>query len=500
MNAKSLLVIGSMALMGAAFTSCSKDIAFDTEAVAQQQVAEYQANFVKKYGPVDPNQTWDFSDSTPISYLAGGSANTRSAASGPTTVTRAEDKVTVDNTFLTWMHDNMGAGNNNTTHGNPFKLTIPDHSFTIAPIFQGYASYYWELWMHIGTEGDGEDPIDVKVWSKGDDLRYRVENNTSWYDAGTGANGTKNAVEVEGPSFTFSFDGASVGRSMFFYMKTWDSKAKFDADVTGTNYKIMSSTDKQMLALQVPTEDFPAFIPKDHENVLIIGCEDSPLVGGVDRDFEDLVFLTDGLEMSKVDYVERVITKRYLIEDLGASDDFDFNDIVVDMSDVWIEKINYRDTENGGWEPISTEVVPNTRHQRAIIRAMGGTINFRLMIGGVQIYEKDGHTEYAVTDMLNTGWGGQPINRYAQYAVINNCELNEDGTVKDGTKKWELNDNNISVEVENIGINGEILSNEVKFPKQGEIPMIIATSTGKLGSLEFWMNERQSIPASWFTE
>lgn len=488
-----------MALMGAVFTSCSKDIAFDNEAVAQQQIAEYQANFVKKYGPVDPNQTWDFSDPTPVSYLAGGSVNTRSAASGPITVTRSEDKMTIDNTFLTWMHDNMGAGSDNTTHGDPFKLTIPDHSFTITPIFQGLASYYWELWMHIGTTGDGAEQIDVKIWSKGDNLKYRVQGNTTWLEAGTGDQGTKNAVEVEAPTFTFNFDGASVGRSMFFYMKTWANKKTFDADVTGTNYNIMSSVDKQMLALKVPAEDIPACIPSDHKDILIIGCEDSPYQGGIDKDFEDLVILTDGLEMSKVDYVERVIAKRYLIEDLGASDDFDFNDIVVDMQDVWLEKIIYEDTPNGGWKPVSTEVVENTRHQRAIVRAMGGTIDFALKIGGTEIFKKSDLTDYAVTDMLNTGWNNTPINRYAQYAVINNCELNEDGTVKDGTKKWELNDNNISVYVENIGNNGEILSNEVKFPKQGEIPMIIATSTGKLGSLEFWMKERQSIPTDWFT-
>ena len=77
-----------MVLMGAAFTSCSKDIAFDNEAVAQQQIAKYQENFVKKYGPVDPNQSWDFSNPTPITYLTDGPGATRSAgaASSPITV------------------------------------------------------------------------------------------------------------------------------------------------------------------------------------------------------------------------------------------------------------------------------------------------------------------------------------------------------------------------------------------------------------------------------
>ena len=51
------------------------------------------------------------------------------------------------------------------------------------------------------------------------------------------------------------------------------------------------------------------------------------------------------------------IAKRYLIEDLGAKDDFDFNDIVVDV------------------------IQDDAGKQKAIIRAMGGTIDFTLKIG-----------------------------------------------------------------------------------------------------------------------
>ena len=81
MKLRNLLVLGSMAVMGAAFMSCSKDIAYDSEGLAkeatQKLVAEYDANFVKKYGPVDPNQTWDFTTKTPIRTLPSMSATTR---------------------------------------------------------------------------------------------------------------------------------------------------------------------------------------------------------------------------------------------------------------------------------------------------------------------------------------------------------------------------------------------------------------------------------------
>ena len=73
MKLRNLLVLGSMAVMGTAFTSCSKDIAYDSEGLAkealQQLNAEYDANFVKKYGAIDPNQSWDFATMTPVYSL-----------------------------------------------------------------------------------------------------------------------------------------------------------------------------------------------------------------------------------------------------------------------------------------------------------------------------------------------------------------------------------------------------------------------------------------------
>ena len=483
-----------MVLMGAAFTSCSKDIAFDSEAVSQQNIAEYQANFVKKYGPVDPNQTWDFSDLTPMSSFSDGSANTRSVAgSGTMTITRGDGTIKVDEKFLKWVHTNLKAGANNATQGNPFLFTVPDNEFTIAPIFQGIAVFYWELWMHVGSDIDGEEQYDELIWSKGEDLKYKVEGDDTWHDAGTGENGTLEAVETEGPTFTF--EGLPAGRALYFYLKVWESEEDFEADTNKDQASYRSSTDNYMLALKVPSGDIPANVPFG-ENVNIIGCEDKT---DGDFDYEDLVFLTDGLEINKVKNVTRKQTKRYLIEDLGSLDDFDFNDIVVDMSEVWIEDIDYEYFTNGGWKEKSRMERENSRHQEAIIRAMGGTINFQLFIGDDQIYEKAGHTDYAVTDMLNTGWNGSPIKRYAKLAVIKNCILDEDGkTVGTPFWTWNKNTNNIAVAVENHGDNGGEVITKFKFPKQGEVPMIIATKTHKFGAVIPWMKERQSIPESWF--
>ena len=43
-------MLGSMAIMGAAFTSCSKENLFDNEAAIEKQKAEYEANTLYQYG------------------------------------------------------------------------------------------------------------------------------------------------------------------------------------------------------------------------------------------------------------------------------------------------------------------------------------------------------------------------------------------------------------------------------------------------------------------
>ena len=45
----------------AAFMSCSKDIeSSNASAIENKQKNDYASSFVAKYGPIDPNQSWDF--------------------------------------------------------------------------------------------------------------------------------------------------------------------------------------------------------------------------------------------------------------------------------------------------------------------------------------------------------------------------------------------------------------------------------------------------------
>ena len=62
---KSLFAMTAMLSISAAFMSCSNKEVFDQEAAEQAKVLEtekqYKEAFVKHFGEVDPNQSWDFS-------------------------------------------------------------------------------------------------------------------------------------------------------------------------------------------------------------------------------------------------------------------------------------------------------------------------------------------------------------------------------------------------------------------------------------------------------
>ncbi len=63
---KSIIKGMTLLLAGASFVACSKDVAFDEnaqkEAQIEQQIAQYEANFVKRFGSIAPTQDWGFGD------------------------------------------------------------------------------------------------------------------------------------------------------------------------------------------------------------------------------------------------------------------------------------------------------------------------------------------------------------------------------------------------------------------------------------------------------
>jgi hypothetical protein len=106
---------------------------------------------------------------------------------------------------------------------------------------------------------------------------------------------------------------------------------------------------------------------------------------------------------------------------------------------------------------------------------MGGTLDFTVTIGNTTWSKSESGMD--VSTMYNTSGN---IDYSAELAVFD-------------VTGWNPLTNNISVTVKGKGQSGTPLV--IPFPKEGEVPMIIAEHPARK-----WMNERVSIPTEWFTE
>jgi hypothetical protein len=467
-----------MALVTTTMVACSnnQDV-FDGGAIEKTAKQSYAENFAKKYPNVDMNQNWDFSSKQSDYRIASGNkAHTRAGEGAITKGSWYE----VDNNTLAWMHEQLVEGVDNRSLGNPFYMTVPGNDFTIIPIYQGQAGAMWNL--HVVVDG-----VDYLVWEKSNseiqkgDIQIKDGDSDEWHNLHGGgqswetwnslyntdgsdkwlADGNQNLVTAV-RSIPFTFHDFRVGAEMYFYL---DVTVSGSGDWDGKYHEINnvgaheSSLKGQMLALQdVPR---PANIAEDNE-VMIIGCEDADLKDS-DWDCNDVVFLVYGktvpkpIKIEEGDEIEEVKTVRYMIEDLGSTDDFDFNDIVVDVTEIRTISPTYT---NG----VVTKWNEKGKRQEAVIRHLGGTLPFVLKIG---------NKEYAA--------GGQDT-----------FQTSPDLKLDDVTGWTGLNGvHNVSVQVQQKDNQG--VYNNVVFPKAGEAPMIIAVDPS-----EAWMNERQSVPESWF--
>lgn len=461
-----------MALVTTTMVACSnnQDV-FDGGAIEKTAKQSYAENFAKKYPNVDMNQNWDFSSKTPyfsFSNNNGNHAGTRAAVSYDFTEGAKQE---VDLSTVEWMKDNLKEGKPNRSLGKAFYMTVPGTEFTIQPIFQGEAGAVWDL--HVVVNG-----VDILLWTKSQDIELQTEVKSEWHSvvdeqaAEGGWEAQRNTLKATAVrSVPYTFKNLPVGADMYFYLDIttsgsggwdWWDEVKQEYHPWKMYYMNnvgdhMTSVDQMMLALQ--GFEKPSNVPAGYEYMLI-GCEDANLADS-DWDMNDVVFLVYGQKIPKpIEITEGTTvydsrTVRYMVEDLGSTDDFDFNDIVIDV------------TENKAKTPVYTNGVLTSWNegettQKAVIRHLGGTLPFLLTIGNKQLPEMGGQSTFQTSP---------------------NTEYDVTG--------WNINSHNISVQVQQKDNQG--VYNNVVFPKAGEAPMIIAVDPS-----QGWMTERQSVPESWF--
>ena len=376
--------------------SCSKTDMFDSNAANEQkkelQEKSYAELFVNNYGSTE-GKSWDLA-TLATSYTLE-SSNRALTRDGEYNANATVGEMLIEKATIDWMSTNMKAGANNVAKGKPFYLQVPNNSFTIVPIFQGTASYYWQLWMYVDGVGD------KLIWSKGDIKYITSDGSTDWKSPGTGGTGMNSAFQIKAP--TYEFKNLPKNANMYFYLKVWNSYTDYENQ--SINPRKLTSLNQMMLALincQVPSN-----VPAGNE-VSIIGCEDN--VNG-DFDYEDLVFMMYGNPAPPIKHVDEVIVgtpKRFMMEDLGEEKpDFDFNDVVVVVDVIsgrakW--KREYEILENGGWNLINETKIEDLP-DIAVVRAAGGILDFTLTIGNTTWTKSAKFPNYQ--QMLNTGRDGE---------------------------------------------------------------------------------------------
>lgn len=480
---KSLMMLTAVATM----TACVKD-SLDMTQTEKASKASYAENFSKKYPNVNLNQNWDYS--TKYSFYTLGETHTMRSANrvaGEMGYTMSSDWYEVDNASLEWMHEKLIEGKNNTLLGKPFYMKAPGNDFTIVPIYQGVAGALWDLHVVIGG-------VDYKVWEKinfarlgGTEpaegeratqnetlvgtIQIKEPDNQEWHNLhgseeswGYGhwnslytTDGEVDAVR----SRAYTFTGFPAGTEMYFYLDIIEDGNERNGNTITKHYQDVGDKQMSIKGMMLALTDCPIPANLTGNEAMIVGCEDADKDGS-DWDYNDLVLLVYGehipqpMVIEEGETIEEVKTVRYMIEDLGATDDFDFNDIVLDVSEIRSltpTYLTYTDKTVTVWEETDYR-------QEATIRHLGGTLPFVLQIGDTELEERPG---------------------------VLGADPNETIPVTG----WNINKHNISIKVRQNASSS--VFNNIVFPKYGEVPMIIAVDPS-----QNWMDERISVPASWF--
>ena len=465
------------------FMSCSKEMTTVTYEDVQKRT--YEANFVAKYGEIKSDQSWDFSTGDRMLATRGFTAiktqvldqgidfgdvsNIQSVVKDSRwhhTEIQIPGNVEKNAQLLNAMVKALPEAKAKT--GNPAVLVAPSNGFYIFPFFSGGCLTY-DLMVKVGDE----EP--VKVFSK------------DWINFQTINGMPKDNVYADGG--TVNMKGVYIEAPVGTRVEVYIDNIFCHTSAAGNAYEKpfpspAGTTNGRAIYVELDEDVMPELDGielKENAVVKYIGIEDiaegRPNGMNSDSDFNDVVLAVVGnpdVPQEKVITQDRYEvktckTKRYMIEDLGATDDFDFNDVVVDVEDYTVE-VHQVTRENG---VIKTDEIieTTTAPSQAIIRAMGGTIDFELTIGETKWVKSQNN--FVVSTMYNTQ-GDVDYNK--ELAVFE-------------VKGYDYDANNVGIRVK--GQDG--LFFDIKFPKAGEAPMIIAVDP-----TQQWMKERACVPSEWF--
>lgn len=261
-----------------------------------------------------------------------------------------------------------------------------------------------------------------------------------WYDNGVTCYASSNASDYAVMKITGKMNeqnGSTVGETQgYFYFDIDQSKIYGKDTQSGEGLSHINAVKKNMLKLTVSEATAPAniTIASEEDGCNYIGYHEGD--GG------------DGFDPSYI---------YYAFEDLGTTDDFDFNDVVLRVS------------------------TPNTNGESTIeLVATGGTMPTYVTYNGVLANEKEVHEligATSVTDMVNTGRGSKK-----DFVVVK--------TITGLSATTEMDKLPIGISI--TGNNGQVINVTRTAAEPGKAPLVVVVSGDENGKW-FWPTERTKI-------
>lgn len=388
-------------------SSCVKD-SFENTAEQQKQ-AQYDYGFVEKYGKVAPNQSWDFSGVT-TAQTAMRSVSADDVCSKSQYNTELASKTSEINKIIANLKKDKNAvakkiGETEKIDFAPYKYS----SVILLPMFcmqeEKTSALYFTMDICWGDNS-------VNVYDS------KLQNGGYWSDAVLEQKcrniNTKSLVKEEGVYWrAYPVYGGNSPSNADKEKNANISQRYKDFEIK--QFRIINIEDRSYWCFDVQYGGYTSY----------------------------MVFYAKDLSV----YEPTVISKRYMVEDLGSVGDYDFNDIVFD-------------------------VIDTDGKQECFVRALGGTLEISIKVGD-STWSKA--PTYNAKQMINTT---APIDYDAVCAHFD-------------VTGWDYDKDNVSVVVNN----GAETPYTIQFPANGTIPRMVAVKTTK-----HWMEESVSVPkpiATW---
>lgn len=234
-------------------------------------------------------------------------------------------------------------------------------------------------------------------------------------------------------------------------------------------------------------------------DVKIIGCEENSASGGnneSNKDFNDLVFLLKGSPSPVITELgtpfKTTISKRYMAEDFGSNADWDFNDVVIDVTRETTQTLSKVSGE--------IKMTPGTKSVNVKVPWLCGTLPVKIEVEGVSTNKITDPTDpYRTSDEIAgiTDERAQQKDEYGKH-----CQIGINPGISFSVPNWDPDENNVKIYVwKDWNKDGTAGDSENKtsvwtatFPQSGDTPYIIATDIN-----DEWTAEREDIRGKdWF--